>query len=161
MNLSLHFYFCVSAQFLFKAYLKLLLIRFVDSINVFPINVDSFYIFMLVLFALLAEERTLKPTIDDVDHGFYSKKLWKVIYFHHADRSLDILSLFDSFHDCSQILVIHLSSQLKVFLAMDTVSFVLFLYLIMHVIVLLHDLFDQMGRGSQKYIPLFKYFVEI
>jgi hypothetical protein len=138
-------------------------VRLVHSKGVLPVNVDNFSLFVFNFFGSLEiEEGPLQATINYVDQRFYCKKLREVFLFEFADRRKDVLSSLDSVQHFFQVYIpFHLQTYVQQFLTFLAVFFVLFLELVVHVIVLLHNLFDEVRRSCQEHVFFLEALVDV
>ena len=144
MDIFFKFNFIVFPKSFLKTDSKLLFVRLIKTINIGPIYIHHFDIFLINFFTFDIKEWSLEATINDIEHSLHCKELWKVLYFHLTYWPFYILSFLNSLNNDAQILLFHLSSNMKVFLTQMAAVFVLFLNLIMHIIILFHNFFNKM-----------------
>lgn len=154
------FDFSILFQPFSEAKVKLVFIRFITSIDILPINVNWLDIFLLFLFSG-TKEWFFEATVYDIEHGSGCKKFWKIFNFYLTNWMFNALPFFYSFNYGTKIFVIHEGRQFKFTFALRTCFFVLLLNLKMHIVVLLHDLFNQVGRSGQKHILLPEYLIDV
>jgi hypothetical protein len=87
----------IMSEPILENHLKILFIRFINPIGIFPVDINYFSFFVLQLpSGLKTEEGSLQPAVEDIDERLHCKKLRKVFFFEFTDRRTNVFSSLDS-----------------------------------------------------------------